>query len=129
MSENRSDPTDGQVSRRYWRRCRPLAALLAVGIVSAGTALAVDRSNHSPRIPGGGCRWDNLKGDLAGAPKFVLALDGDFNVQGFYQSGGRGAPKDPPPEKAPDAVIELTKFGTATIYCYKINGKRECIEI
>jgi hypothetical protein len=83
------------------------------------------RENYPPQEFG----WDALRGDLASAPVFILAFDQEFNVQGVF--GPDGEPlKDMPDEKElPDAVVELTKFGTATIYCYKIDGKRECIEI
>jgi hypothetical protein len=87
------------------------------------------RVNYPPQTPGGNCGWGNLKGDLMSAPAFVLAFDGDFNVQGFFRPGTPGSPKDKPDDKAPDATVELTKFGTATVYCYKIDGKRECIEL
>jgi hypothetical protein len=129
MSEKRTEVINRQGDRHFWRHCRSLLALLAVGVMGAGGALAVGRANHPPQMPGGGCGWGNLKGALATPPKFVLALDGDFNIQGFFAPGSPGSPKNSPPDKSPDAVIELTKFGSATIYCYKIDGKRECIEI
>jgi hypothetical protein len=128
MSDNRNHPLDGKTGRRSWKRCRQLAALLAVGFSSAGAALAVE--NLPAQEPGDTCGWDALQGASKTPPEFVLAFDGDLNVQGLYRPGARTVPEnDVPSEKAPDAEVYLEKHGSATVYCWKVDGKRECIEV
>ena len=110
-----------------WQRWGQLAAAFTIGIFDASAALAID--NHPPKVlphqgPGPTCQWPALKGDLMTPPAFVLAFDKDFNVQGFYRPGA-GAGKAPP--QVPEVMI-LEKEGSATTYCYTIDGKRECIE-
>jgi hypothetical protein len=130
MSEHHTEVISRRVDGHLWRRCRTLLALLTVGVMGATGALAMShRANYPPKPPGPGCGWGNLKGDLRTPPTFVLAFDKDFNVQGFFGPGGRVPKSDPTGTPVEAATVDLSRFGTSTVYCYKIDGKRECIEI
>ena len=135
MSENRNylmaDVPDQPQRSWSWQRWRELAAALAIGIFGTSAALAIDNlppqaPNQAP--PGPTCQWPALQGGLMTPPVFVLAFDKDFNIQGFFRPGGPGMPKDPPPSGTPDQTVFLEKHGSATTYCYTIDGKRKCIE-
>lgn len=100
-------------------------SVVVAALIGAGTAMTAGDSKPIEMLPGN-CPPGALKGALQGAPRLVLAIDQNMDVQGFYMPGGQPGKPSAQPDETVDIAVDKT--GTETTYCYKVGGVERCVE-
>jgi hypothetical protein len=110
-----------------WKYKRCLLFIVAAGVVGAGavmTTWAAGGAVHGAKPTG--CGWGELKGDLNGPAKLVLSFDRDLNVQGFFGPSGSGGATEG--SGGESVTVTVSRYGSASTYCYKVGTGVECIQ-